>query len=303
MKDRWVAAWPRWAILCFVVWNVALNNARPDQASVFARQNLVAWCVVPFDAKQRSPGERARMLSELGFEKLAYDWREEHVPTFEQEILALRKANIEFFAFWDEHESMFRLFEKYKIHPQIWKTIPDPGEGSEAEKVERAARSLRPLVARTKQLGCRLGLYNHGGWTGEPRNMVAVCRWLRDRVEADHVGIVYNFHHGHDHINDFAESLSLMQPFLLCIDLNGMSTRGDPQILPIGEGQHERNMIQIIKKSGYTGPIGILAHRADMDAAVSLRQNLDGLKQILAEMHDQAALQSFESTSSNPIRP
>ena len=52
-----------------------------------AQENLVAWCIVPFDAKDRGPAERAAMLKRLGLRRVAYDWRDKHVPTFEQEIL------------------------------------------------------------------------------------------------------------------------------------------------------------------------------------------------------------------------
>ncbi|MFM8434591.1 MAG: sugar phosphate isomerase/epimerase, partial [Planctomycetia bacterium] len=35
--------------------------------ALFRRDNLVAWCIVPFDAKKRGPEERAAMLEKLGF--------------------------------------------------------------------------------------------------------------------------------------------------------------------------------------------------------------------------------------------
>src|SRR5690606_24316374 len=56
------------------------NVTRDDP---FARENLVAWCIVPFDSRQRSPAERAAMVKRLGLNRVAYDWREEHVATFE----------------------------------------------------------------------------------------------------------------------------------------------------------------------------------------------------------------------------
>ena len=40
-------------------------------------------------------------------------------------------------------------------------------------------------------------------------------------------------------------------------------------------------MIATIRKSGYTGPIGILDHRNDTDAEIALKENLEGLKKIL----------------------
>ncbi len=255
-----------------------------DQEHIFAKQNLVAWCVVPFDAARRGPAERAAMLQRLGFTKLAYDWRAEHVRTFEQEILELKERGIEYFAFWGAHEDAFRLFEEYQLHPQIWMTMSNPAEGSSEERVAAAARALLPLVERTRQLKCSLGLYNHGGWAGEPGNLVAVCQWLRAHHDADHVGIVYNLHHGHGHIADFQQVLVAMRPYLLCLNLNGMNDNAQPKILPIGSGQHDRRMLRIIKDSGYSGPIGILDHRADVDAELSLRQNLEGLEKLVAEI-------------------
>ncbi len=67
---------------------------------VFAQDNLVAWCIVPFDAKKRGPAERVEMLKKLGFKKYAYDWRAEHLPTFDEEVGLLMKAGIELTAVW-----------------------------------------------------------------------------------------------------------------------------------------------------------------------------------------------------------
>ena len=71
----------------------------------FQRENLVAWCIVPFDAKVRGPAERAEMIRSLGMRRVAYDWRAEHVPQFEEEILQYKKHDIEYFAFWSWHEA------------------------------------------------------------------------------------------------------------------------------------------------------------------------------------------------------
>ena len=264
----------------------AAEESPARQGSILAADNLVAWCIVPFDAAKRGPAERAAMLRRLGLRKVAYDWRAEHVPTFEQEILAYQQNGLEFFAFWGEHEEAFRLFEKYNLRPQIWKTLRGLKEGTDEQKVEAAAKQLLPLVERTRKLGCKLGLYNHGGWGGEPQNLVAVCRYLREQAHADHVGIVYNFHHAHEHISDFAESLALMQPYLLCLNLNGMNDEAQPKIVSLGKGQHEKQMLQIVLKSGYRGPIGILDHRNELDAEQSLRENLQGLEKLRGELGD-----------------
>jgi sugar phosphate isomerase/epimerase len=266
----------------------------PAAAGVFAKPNLVAWCIVPFDAARRGPQQRAEMLSRLGIRRFAYDWRAEHVPTFEEEILQLRRQKIELFAFWDFQPAIVPLVAKYGVRPQFWVTVPSPAGESREQKVEAAARQLLPLVRKTRELGCKLGLYNHGGWGGEPENMVAVARRLRQDALGDQVGIVYNFHHGHGHIRDFAQALSAMRPYLLCINLNGMNEDERPKILPVGSGRHERAMMETIRRSGYDGPIGILGHRENVDAEESLRQNLDGMKKVLKQMGDDAALATYE---------
>jgi hypothetical protein len=271
----------------------SLADEAPAPGSVFAKENLVAWCIVPFDAAKRGPEARAEMLVRLGIKRVAYDWRQEHVPTFEEEILAYNRHGLEYFAFWGWHPEMAALIAKHGIRPQIWITIPNPMATTPKERVEVAAKRLLPLVTETRKLGCKLGLYNHGGWGGEPENLVAVCRWLREDANAEHVGIVYNFHHGHGHIADFAECLALMKPYLLCLNLNGMNDEAQPKIVPIGQGQHDRRMLQIVRQSGYRGPIGILDHRGDLDAEKSLKENLDGLEDLLERLGDQEALPTY----------
>jgi len=265
----------------------------PPSAGVFAKDNLVAWCIVPFDAKSRGPAERAEMLVRLGIKRAAYDWRANHVPTFEEEVLAYKKHGLEYFAFWSWHPAMALLIEKHGIRPQIWMTLGSPGGATQEERVEAAAKAMLPHVERTRKLGCKLGLYNHGGWGGEPANLVAVCRRLRETGDADHVGIVYNLHHGHGHIGDFAEVLAVMKPYLLCLNLNGMNDNAQPKILPIGQGRHDVALIKIIKESGYDGPIGILDHRGSVDAEQSLTENLDGLKKVLEQLGEDEAARTY----------
>src|SRR5687767_7909572 len=74
------------------------NNYSNDK--LFIKDNLIAWCVVPFDSADRTPDERAQMLDDLGFKKFAYDWRLKHLPTFPAEINALKKHGIELTSVW-----------------------------------------------------------------------------------------------------------------------------------------------------------------------------------------------------------
>ena len=173
--------------------------------------------------------------------------------------------------------------------------MPSPKDGGQNEKISAAVEAMIPLAKRTAELGCKLGLYNHGGWGGEPENLVAVCEHLKERG-VRHVGIVYNFHHAHDQIDAFNASLAKLQPWLLCLNLNGMrdakQVEADAKkhkIVPIGSGDHETRLIQQIIDSKYRGPIGIIGHQADNDVEIVLKQNLTGLERILHAPHRPSA--------------
>ena len=271
-----------WTLLSFC--QLSGEKAKKGKtAENLVRENLVPWCIVPFDATKRNPEERAKMLVRLGLKRSAYDWRSQHVPEFEEEILQYKKHGIEFFAFWNVHEKAFELFQKHKIRPQIWKTLRSPKSGTHEEKIRSAKETMIPLAKRTDEIGCKLGLYNHGGWGGEPENLVSVCKALRADGH-DHVGIVYNWHHGHDRINEWKKDLDLMLPFLHCLNLNGMNTGAQPKILELSKGEHDKRMFNILLESGYEGPVGILDHQNHLDAEKSLRANLDGLKKLLTKL-------------------
>lgn len=262
-----------------------------ESAKLYEPGNLVAWCVVPFDAKKRGPAERAEMLQRLGFTKFAYDWRAEHLPTFEQEVIELRKRNIELTAVWfpavlnADAKALLAVIAKHKLTPMLWVMVPEPAGKDDATKVNEAARQFAPVVEAAAKLGCRVSLYNHGGWAGEPETMVAVV----NRVHKPHVGIVYNLHHGHDHLRRFPAELRRMLPHLHAINLNGMHADGDRtnrKIEVIGEGPEDLPVLRAIRASGYVGPVGVLGHTDD-DAEARLADNLAGLSRLRAILDDQ----------------
>lgn len=264
----------------------AFAEEEEPRRDIFARGNLVAWCIVPFDGKKRGPEARAAMCAKLGFSKVAYDWRQEHVPTFEQEILAYKKHGLTYFAFWNVHEEAFQLFEKHGLSPQVWAMLPAPQGEKQAERVQAAAQQMLPLLKRARKMGSKVGLYNHGGWGGEPENLVEVCEYLRKVQGIENVGIVYNQHHAHGRIADFARNLEHMRSHLLCLNLNGMTRGGDKQgqkILPLGSGELDVKLLKIIKDSGYQGPIGIIGHTQD-DVEQRLQDNLEGLDWIRPQL-------------------
>ena len=84
-------------------------------------------------------------------------------------------------------------------------------------------------------------------------------------------------------MDDFPESLALIKPYLLCLNLNGMAAKSQ-KILPIGKGQNEASMMKTILKVGYEGPIGILGHVTSRDVEIVLKENLKGLRELTGKL-------------------
>ncbi len=279
------------------VWLLALTcgqliaqQLEPNEG-LFRRENLVAWCIVPFDDRPRSPGDRAEMLVRLGFSKFAYDYRAEHVSQFDAEMDALIGHHIELVAWWfpmtlnDEARTILDVLERHKIQTQLWVTGAGEGVSSPLEQRARViaeAKRIGEIAQAAAAINCRVGLYNHGGWFGEPENQIEII----EELKMSNVGVVYNLHHGHDHLDRFAELMSKMRPHLFALNLNGMITGGDTtdkKIVPIGQGDRDLELLRIIRDSDYRGPFGILNH-TQLDAEARLRDNLAGLDWLVRQL-------------------
>jgi sugar phosphate isomerase/epimerase len=154
-------------------------------------------------------------------------------------------------------------------------------------RVESEARRLRPIAEAAAKIGCKVGLYNHENWFGDPDNQIAILRELN----MPNVGIVYNFHHAFADVDRFEQIFTRIKPHLLAVNINGMVRNGDKtvrQILPLGQGDLEVSWIRFVRESGWRGPIGILNHTSE-DAEARLRDNLDGLDWIVPQLRGEAA--------------
>lgn len=299
-------------LLCCLLGVVPLARLAADEPSddVFRRDNLVAWCIVPFDDRERSPEERAAMLERIGIRRFAYDYRAHHIPTFDAEVEALQRHGIELTAWWfpptlnDEARLILDVLRRHDVQTQLWVTgggEPTTSPDEHARRVTAEAERIRPIAVAAAEIGCTVGLYNHGGWFGEPENQIAVLREL----DLPNVGLVYNQHHGHHHVDRFAELLERMTPHLLCLNLNGMVPQGDARgqkIVPLGRGPLDLRLLRIIRDSDYRGPIGILNH-TQHDAEARLLDNLDGLKWLTRQLNGESVPQLPELRSPDSPPP
>jgi hypothetical protein len=264
------------------------SEKRTSTMEIFNMENLIAWCIVPFDATGRSPEERADMLNELGISRLAYDYRDEHLLSFVEEIAVMAAHGIELSAVWfwvrgesdglldQSNEFILESLKETGTRTELWVSFPDSYFDSTDEKnLQIAISAVREILQKAEQIDCTLALYNHGGWFGEPENLVRIIK----AIGSGKIRIVYNFHHGHHRIDHFREDFTRMMPYLSTVNINGMRRKG-PKIITLGQGNRESGMLKVILESDYEGPIGILGHTNGEDIRVVLERNLEGLRQL-----------------------
>jgi hypothetical protein len=277
-------------LLAFCLCAVSGAAQEPSPSELFARQNLTAWCVVPFDAKKRGPEERAEMLQRLGFKQFAYDWRAKDIPAFDAEVEALGKHGINLAAWWfptdpgdPTAQIILAVIKRHGIHPQLWVMGgggPAKTEAEQAQRVEQEADRIQKIVALAAPFGCKVELYNHNGWFGIPDNEVAVIRRLKEKGVAG-VGMVYNFSHGHGDMADFPAIWQRIAPFVVAVNVSGMVA--DERLIPPSQGDKELDMLRGIAQSGWRGPIGLIAEQGG-DAEITLTNGLRGLDWLSKEL-------------------
>ena len=293
----------------------------PD-LSLFTRENLVAWCIVPYDSRRRGPRERAEMLARLGVRRLAWDWRPAHVTQLDAELDALAEHGIELTAIWlpaflpaddgalgrldPDVTRILDILRDRDAATQLWTSTelgtPGPFTALPAEAhrhmVERTAGHLGPLADRANDDGHTIALYNHLGWAGEPENLLEVLEVLVGRG-LERSGLVYVQHHGHAHVDRFASLLETMRPSLLALGVNGMlpdAHWGDGKVHPVGRGPRDVELAQTIATSGWSGPLVTIGHTMD-DVEERLLDNLEGIEWITEQ------LAAAAGAASAPIEP
>lgn len=174
-----------------------INSLAQDKSTSeypFRIENLIPWSIVTFDSEERTLTERIEMVKKLGFNQYAFGGREKHIETMEQEIRLAQKENIKISAVWlymnlnkdkpgvlkPVSEKVFQALKNTGLETQIWVGFyPKYFAGlSQEQALQQVKEMIAYLSDRAEKMNCKVALYNHGGWPGDPKNLIEVINGL-----------------------------------------------------------------------------------------------------------------------------
>ena len=256
------------------------------------------WCIIDFDSLDRTPSQRISMLQEMGFTSYGYNRGKGELDQMVEEFNLAKEHNIEIVSIFlwlnakrdsigklsPSNQELLRNLEELEQKPTIWLSFSNNffENLNQEESVELSIEMIEFIKLKADELDCKLALYNHHGWFGNPLNQVRIIEELND----DSITMVYNFHHAHEYVDEFSEIVKKIKPYLSYVNLNGVKKQG-PQILAIGEGDHEFEMIKCLIDEGFNGPWGILGHIKTEDVQIVLERNIVGLNQLNSKFKEE----------------
>ena len=101
-------------------------------------------------------------MNKLGFELFAYDYRAEHVSTFDAEMEALQRHHIRLIAWWfpgtlnDEARLILDVLKRHELrNVQLWVTgggEPPKDDAEQNSRVEAEAARIRSIAAAAERI-------------------------------------------------------------------------------------------------------------------------------------------------------
>ncbi len=185
-------------------------------------------------------------MIDFGFTKYAYDWRDTHLVDSKEELILAQENGIEIISVWiwlnpkrdsvnglsPSNNKMFDIVDELKLKTTLWVGLSESyfKEINHDESIQKATELVEFVAKKADSTNCKVALYNHKGWFGNPLNQIEVIRAL---PEYD-LNLVYNFHHGHENIDNFSEIALKIKPYLSALNLNGMEKMGK-RFLPLAK--------------------------------------------------------------------
>jgi len=269
--------------------SLILNSCNNKKEYKIKIDEVSPWCIIGFDSLNRTPIQRINMLKELGLKKYGYNRGKGDLSEMKKEFKLAQKNNIEITSvfLWlnakrdsigklsASNQEILNNLNEMKSTPTIWVSFSNNffKDLNQKQSIELAIQMITSIKIKTDQIGCKIAIYNHHGWFGNPHNQIEIIKKLKDNS----ITMVYNFHHAHEYVDEFPNIIKKIKPYLSYVNLNGVKKDGE-KILPIGKGDYEFEMIKLLLDEGYKGPWGILGHIKSKDVQKVLEKNIEGIR-------------------------
>lgn len=268
---------------------LVLSSCTSNIEELIKISEVSPWCILGFDSLDRTPEQRIALLQELELTKYGFNRGKGDLSEMVKEFKLASENNIEITSvfLWLNakrdslghlslgNQELLNNLNLVEQKPAIWLSFSNNffENLNQDESIKFSVEMIKFVKTKADKLGCELALYNHHGWFGNPYNQVEILEALKD----ESITLVYNFHHAQDYVDEFQDIVKTIKPYLSFVNLSGVK-KEDPQILTIGQGDHEFEMIKNLKEEGFHGPWGILGHIKTEDVKQVLVRNIEGLK-------------------------
>ena len=243
------------------------------------------------DDKHPTPESQAKVLAELGYDGIGPSGTR-GVPEM---LAALDKHGLKMYGLYvganlDADQPKYdpglpKAIEQLKGRAtHIWLTVRSKTHKPSADTGdERAVEIIRELSDLCKKSGIRIALYPHT-WFYVQRVDDAVR--LAKKVDRENVGVTFNLCHWLkvDGPNDLQGRLARAKPHLFLVTINGADTDGtswDRLIQTLDRGTFDNAaLLEMLRKIGYTGPIGLQCYAVPGDKVENLRRSMAAWREL-----------------------
>ena len=148
------------------------------------------WCIVAYDSLERNPEDRINMIKDMGFVNYAYDWRDKHLFDMEREIELTVQNDIKIISVWlwlnakrdslnnlsPSNKKILEIVKRSKLKTTLWVSFNNNffENKSQNESIQIAKDHIEMIYQEVESYSCKVALYNHSGWFGNPFNQSEV---------------------------------------------------------------------------------------------------------------------------------
>jgi len=266
----------------------AFSVAKPTAAPPAKKTNpFFALCMDTHDAKKRTLAQQAEMLKELGYDGAGHLWLK-NVP---ERLKTLDAAGLKLFHIYmrvnvkpgnkrpydPKLEEVVKLLKGRKTALVLLVGGLKPSDTKGDPRAVELVTQIADLAAKSS---LDVILYPHtGDWLQNVSDAVRIAK----KVDRPNVGVMFNLCHWlkAERGKDLEKTLKAAAPYLKGVSIHGADTAAEilagkgKWIQPLDSGSFDvGGLLKMLKKMGYTGPIGLQCYGLRGDASDHLKRSM-----------------------------